>query len=127
MAAVSSKWKGVFGTVRPAVIGMIHLHALPGTYNSLSAPLYCALLHAGTPWSRLSVSELVGRAVNEAFLYKDCGLDALMIENTHDTPYVRGGVGSEVTAVMARVATEIRHAVPVLPLGVQVLAGNSVQ
>ena len=70
------------------------------------------------------MSELVGRAVDEALLYKDCGVDALMIENTHDTPYVRGGVGSEVTAVMTRVATEIRQAVPVLPLGVQVLAGN---
>ena len=63
------------------------------------------------------------RAVEEARIYRDTGLDALLVENMHDTPYLRG-VGSEVTAAMTRVACEVRAAVPQLPLGVQVLAGN---
>ena len=64
------------------------------------------------------------RAVEEARIYRDTGLDALLVENMHDTPYLRGVVGSEVTAAMTRVACEVRAAVPQLPLGVQVLAGN---
>lgn len=80
--------------------------------------------HAGTPGHFLSVAEIVERAVCDARLYRDCGLDALMIENTHDTPYLRGVVGSEVTATMTRVASEVRRAVNDLVLGVQVLAGS---
>ncbi len=44
-----------------------------------------------------------------------------MIENMHDTPYLNGGVGPEVTAAMTSVAREVRREVA-LPLGIQVLA-----
>ncbi len=65
------------------------------------------------------------RAVGEAGVYREAGVDALMVENMHDRPYLRGvALGSEVTAAMTRVACEVRSAVPDLPLGVQVLAGT---
>jgi membrane complex biogenesis BtpA family protein len=45
-----------------------------------------------------------------------------MIENTHDRPYLKAGVGPEICAAMAVIAAEVRRSTG-LPLGVQVLAG----
>lgn len=94
----------LFGS-RRALIGMIHVGALPGS------PV------AGAPLERV-----VETAVAEARAYRDCGYTALLIENMHDRPYLKGAVGPEVTAAMAVVGREVRREVP-LPLGVQVLAG----
>ena len=60
----------------------------------------------------------------EAQLYRECGVDGVMVENMHDIPYLRGAVGPEVTACMARVCSEVRQAIGGIPLGVQVLAGE---
>jgi membrane complex biogenesis BtpA family protein len=49
-----------------------------------------------------------------------------MAENMHDRPYLKGGVGPEVTAAMAVIAREIRRETG-LPLGIQVLAGANLQ
>lgn len=84
---------------------MLHLEALPGT-----------------PRGGRSVAEIAAKAVAEARLYRDAGFDAVLIENMHDLPYLRGTVGPEITAAMAVVGRAVRDAVD-LPLGVQVLAG----
>ena len=68
--------------------------------------------------------ELVDQAVREARLYWECGLDGVVVENMHDTPYV-SEVGPEVTATMTRVCGEVRQAIGGdLPLGVQILSGK---
>jgi len=90
---------------RRALIGMIHVGALPGTPRA-SEPL----------------AALVARAREEARVYRDAGFTALAIENMHDRPYVKGGVGPEIVAAMTAVGCAVREAVD-LPLGVQVLAG----
>ncbi len=89
---------------RPAVIGMIHAPALPGT-----------------PGCGLSMTEIVARVREEAGIYADAGVDAVLIENMHDVPYLRGGVGPEITAAMTAVAVAVAAMVP-QPVGVQVLA-----
>ncbi len=89
----------------PAVVGMIHVAALPGT-----------------PASRLGLREIEARAVREARLYREAGVDAVMLENMHDTPYLRAGVGPEIVAAMAVIARCVRDCAG-LPCGVQVLAG----
>ena len=94
----------IFGKPR-ALIGMLHVGALPGT-----------------PHARDSVAELTRLTVAEARLYRDAGFDGLLIENMHDLPYLRGAVGPEIVAAMAVVGRAVRDAVD-LPLGVQVLAG----
>jgi membrane complex biogenesis BtpA family protein len=69
------------------------------------------------------VAELVDQAVREARLYREHGLDGVIVENMHDTPYV-SGVGPEVTACMTRVCGEVRQAIGGdLPLGIQILSG----
>ncbi|MFN9131377.1 MAG: BtpA/SgcQ family protein [Phycisphaerales bacterium] len=88
-----------------AVIAMIHVPALPGT-----------------PTSRRSVREIADQAAGEARLLAAAGVDALMIENMHDAPYVNAPHGPEITAAMTRAALAVRAAAPKLPLGVQVLS-----
>ena len=88
-----------------ALIGMIHLGALPGT-PAMHEPL----------------ETVVARAVQEARIYRDAGFTAIAIENMHDRPYLKGGVGPEITAAMAIIGHEVRGASK-LPLGLQILAG----
>lgn len=90
--------------VRKPVIAMIHLDALPGTAAS-----------------RLDLKAIEARALDEAKIYRDAGVHGLMIENMHDTPYLRGGVGSEIVAAMAIIARAVKDASS-LPCGIQILA-----
>jgi len=92
-----------------ALIGMIHLAALPGS------PEYAR-------GGEMSLELIILRAVEEAKVYRDAGFHALMIENMHDRPYLKGTVGPETVAAMTAVGREVRRVVS-LPLGVQVLAG----
>jgi len=97
-------FRQTFGAPR-ALIGMIHVGALPGT-----------------PAAHHAVDKLVQDAVAEARVYRDAGFTALMIENMHDRPYLKRAVGPEITAAMTAIGRELKREVP-LPLGVQVLAG----
>ena len=83
---------------------MIHVAALPGT-----------------PAADQPLSRVIERAVREARLYERLGVDALLIENMHDVPYLNGAVGPEVVAAMTAVGAAVRAASR-LPLGVQILA-----
>jgi membrane complex biogenesis BtpA family protein len=76
----------------------------------------------GTPSAVRSIAEILEQAVVDARIYRDGGFTALAIENMHDRPYLRGGVGPEIVAGMTAVAAAIRREVA-LPLGVQILAG----
>ncbi len=91
--------------VKRALLGVVHLQALPGT-----------------PASKLDVAEIASIAVDEARLYRDAGFHGIMIENTHDRPYLKAAVGPEIVASMAVIGARVREAVE-LPLGIQVLAG----
>ncbi|KAM5138135.1 uncharacterized protein F13E9.13, mitochondrial-like [Mantella aurantiaca] len=98
------KFLQLFGRLESAVIGMVHVRALPGT-----------------PGGGLPVAQIAEEACQEAELYKKAGIDGLMVENMHDIPYTVN-VGPEITASMAAVCAEIRRTCPNLPLGVQILA-----
>ena len=95
--------ESLFSNSKP-VIGMIHVGALPGT-----------------PAGVMSLAELTELALSEAKIYAACGVDGIMIENTHDTPYKRGAVGPEIAAAMALIGRAVKVESN-LPVGVQVLA-----
>ena len=78
----------LFSRSKP-VIGVIHVGALPGT-----------------PRSERSVAELVRGAREEAKVYRECGVDGIIIENMHDVPYLKGKVGPEIVAAMTVIGTE---------------------
>ena len=90
---------------RPALVAMIHVGALPAT-----------------PRSKKTVGELTRLAVAEAAVLADGGVDAIMLENMHDVPYLNRRVGPEVVSAMTAICSAVRSTVS-LPLGVQVLAG----
>jgi uncharacterized protein len=94
----------LFGVQR-ALIGVVHVQALPGT-----------------PASKLDVRTISSIAVDEAGAYQDAGFNGVMIENTHDRPYLKVAVGPEITAAMSVIGSEVRRAVN-LPIGIQILAG----
>ena len=93
-----------FGAPR-ALVGMLHVGALPGTPSASS-----------------SVEHLIHQALTEARIYRDAGFTALAIENMHDRPYLKSGVGPEITAAMTAIARDLKRETG-LVLGVQVLAG----
>ena len=97
----------IFNVSRP-LIGVIHIEALPGT------PANCR-----------DVAAIAESAVAEARVYQAAGFHGLVIENTHDRPYLKSSVGPEIGAAMAVIGAEVRRAVS-LPLGIQVLAGANV-
>ena len=99
-----SAFRECFGAPR-ALIGVLHVGALPGT-----------------PRAFQSIEALIDTALTEARIYRDAGFTALAIENTHDRPYLKGGVGPEITAAMTAFAREVKREIS-LPLGIQVLAG----
>ena len=96
--------ESVFG-VKRALIGVVHVQALPGT-----------------PAHKLDVAAITTIAVDEARIYRDAGFHGLLIENTHDRPYLKSSIGPEIVAAMSVIGAEIRRHVA-LPLGVQILAG----
>lgn len=98
------RFNRVFSTPKP-VIAMIHLQPLMGT------PAY-----QGRPQAALEL------ALAEAALYLKAGVDALMIENMHDLPYLNREVGPEIVAQMAIIAHAVKELSSV-PCGIQILAG----
>lgn len=84
---------------------MIHVQALPGT-----------------PKNDKTIAEIIDLAVKEAKIYQECGVDAIMLENMHDVPYLNREVGPEITAAMTAIAREVKCEVN-LPCGLQILAG----
>lgn len=103
-SAMRSWTIGVFGAPR-ALIGVIHVGALPGTPNH-----------------RDPLPRLADTAVAEARIYARAGYHGIILENMHDRPYVRGCASPEIVAAMTVVGREVRRTVD-LPLGVQILAG----
>ncbi len=88
-----------------AVLGMIHLRALPAT------PFYDG-----------DDQKIIDQALRELEIYNRAGLDGIMIENMHDIPYLKETVGPEIIAFMTKAAVAIRANTD-KPCGLQVLAG----
>ena len=94
----------MFSSSRP-VVAVVHAGALPGT-----------------PAGGASLRELEKVVRTESTQYRDGGVHGIILENMHDVPYLRGGVGPEVTAAMTVLAQAMKDASG-LPCGVQILAG----
>jgi membrane complex biogenesis BtpA family protein len=98
----------LFQSAKP-IIGVIHVGALPGT-----------------PRSSQTVAELVKQAKDEARVYRECGVDGVIIENMHDVPYLKGEVGPEIVAAMTAIGIEVKSECR-LPVGIQILAGANIE
>ncbi|XP_052061195.1 uncharacterized protein F13E9.13, mitochondrial-like [Mytilus californianus] len=104
-------FRKIFSANNLNVFGMVHIQALPGT-----------------PRNKLSVPEILDKALTEVKIYKDNHVDGLIIENMHDIPYVHTDkVGPEITASMAVICHQIKKIFTSGPVGVQILAGANKQ
>ena len=93
--------------VKCPVIGMIHVQALPGT-----------------PKNSLSPKEIIEKALNEAAILQESGVDSIMIENMHDVPYLKNQTGPEINSVMAIIGHEIKQLTK-KPCGIQILSSDN--
>ena len=87
------------------IIGMVHVDALPGT-----------------PMHSHPIQSIVNKSIEEALKLQNAGVDAILIENMHDVPYLKNKVGPEIVACMTAVSVELRKRIH-LPIGIQILAG----
>lgn len=90
----------------PAVVGMIHLRALPGS-----------------PGYEGRMDKVIRTAVEDAEAVAGGGADGIMIENFRDAPFTAGRVEAHTAAAMAVCVHEIRKAVDI-PVGVNVLRND---
>jgi len=95
---------------RPLLVGVVHLHALPGAPHHDPGGGLAAVLQAA-------------RADAEA--YAAGGADALVIENFGDVPFHARRVPPETVAALALAVDAVGGAAPELPLGVNVLRNDA--
>lgn len=94
--------------MKKALVGMLHLPALPGS-----------------PGSKHAVSDIEKQLVSEARLLHEVGFQAAMLENFGDVPFFQDRVDAATIAAMTRLACAVRAAVPELPLGINVLRNDA--
>jgi uncharacterized protein len=92
--------------VEVPIIGCVHLMALPG------APLYGG-----------SMGVVYDKAIEEAEILLQCGVDGLIIENFRDTPYYPKQVPLETVTALSAVARELKRQVA-CPIGLNVLRND---
>jgi membrane complex biogenesis BtpA family protein len=92
---------------RVPVVGMVHLLPLPGS-----------------PGWRDSMDEVVERALREATILADAGMDGLLVENYGDAPFFPGPVPALTVAAMSVVVREVVRQCG-LPVGVNVLRNDA--
>ncbi len=92
----------------PALIGVVHLPALPGS-----------------PANLLPVDEIISRAVSDAVMLSEAGFDALIVENFGDKPFQVTSVEPATIAALALVAHVVRLRTN-KPVGVNVLRNDAI-
>lgn len=92
----------------PALIGVIHLPALPGS-----------------PGHFLPMDEIVDRALADAKSLKAAKFDAVVVENFGDAPFPRDRVSSATLASMAVIADRVRRETG-LALGINALRNDAI-
>jgi len=94
--------------VRKPIIGVIHLHALPG------APRYCGA----------TMREICAAAAADARALAEGGVDGIIVENASDMPFARPeNIGPETVAALTAACIEVRGAVDT-PIGITCVANG---
>jgi uncharacterized protein len=89
------------------IIACVHLQALPG------APNYQG-----------KIADVYQRALDEAALFKEEGVDGLIVENFNDAPFYPHSLPAETIAAMAAISREIVQETG-LPIGINALRNDA--
>lgn len=95
--------KEIFQLGKKPIIGMVHLKSLPGSSS----------------YDGLEFSNILKRALKEARILYDGGVDGILIQNTNDRPFSRPFVNIETIPFYTIIAREIQNVVK-CPIGVNV-------
>jgi uncharacterized protein len=74
----------------------------------------------GSPRYRGSVDAILKSALSDLQHYMDAGADAIVLENSHDLPYIKPPLPAEAVDLVKRIAREVRQKFGG-PIGVQLL------
>ena len=101
--------QNLFATGAKTIIGMVHLLPLPGSEG----------------YGGIGISAITQRAVAEARVLAEGGVDAILIQNSGDEPWTLHG-GPETIAYMSVIGAMIRQSVR-CAVGVNILANGAVE
>lgn len=97
--------------VKKPIMGVVHLRPLPG------APAY----------EGEDVREIYAAGVRDALTLARGGIDAIVVENASDQPFLRpDDIGPETVAALTAACVEIRNVVDI-PMGVTCVANGAIQ
>jgi len=97
-------------SVKPFVIGMVHVGPLPSTPLGPGA----------------SLNDIIENAVRDARALEEGGVDGIMVENFYDAPYPKDVADPATVASMALITREVVKSVSV-PVGVNILRNCGLQ
>ena len=89
-------------------IGVVHLLPLPGS-----------------PLAAHSFDEVLQRALHDAEVIVEGGMDGIIVENFGDAPFLSGTVPPHVTAMMAVISSHIRRTYNNIFMGINVLRNDA--
>ncbi|NYF97447.1 BtpA/SgcQ family protein [Janibacter cremeus] len=105
MSMYAERFHSVFPS-RPPILGMVHLHALPGS-----------------PTFGGSLQDVITKALADAQTLADAGVDALLVENLHDYPYYPETIEPETVASATVCAKAVAEEID-LPMGINILRNS---
>jgi membrane complex biogenesis BtpA family protein len=92
----------------PRIVGVLHLPPLPGSARGGAASSICGIIDAMR---------------RDAEIYREAGIDTVIVENYGDLPFVRDRVDAATTSAMTRVVDAIQREFD-LTIGVNVLRND---
>src|SRR5436190_22760863 len=84
------------------------------------AAMIAVLPLPGAPRYKNDDEEIVRQALSDLRHYIDAGVDAILLENSHDLPYMKGPLNAAAVELLTRIAAEVRGGFSG-PVGLQVL------
>lgn len=93
------------------------MRALP---DKFLAAMIAVLPLPGAPRYRGDDKTIVRQALSDLERYLDAGVDAIVLENSHDLPYVKPPLPAAAVRLMTRIAREVRRRFAG-PMGIQML------
>src|SRR5678816_2389281 len=94
---MNPRMQSLFGPGKGALLGVVHLSALPGTAD---APARAAD----------AMREMLERALADAAALEAGGLDGAIIENFGDAPFHKSAVPASIVAALTAACVEVRRA-----------------
>src|SRR5205814_5021978 len=74
----------------------------------------------GSPRYNGDDDRIIARALSDLTCYNQAGVDAIVLENSHDLPYIKPPLPPRAIDLMKRVARAVRHGFTG-PIGIQIL------